>query len=134
MSGLPEINAVEKFFSSLKQGDIEGAIDTVHEEAEFSAPGPDTVPIYNTFHGKEGVRQFILILGELFDTEVFEIYDVVEKDYWVFATGLMKHRVKKTGKLFECEWALVSKVKDDKIVLYKMFEDTSALERAYTES
>lgn len=129
---MSEITPIEKFFSSLKQGDIEGAVDTVHEEAEFSAPGPDTVPIYNEFHGKKGVREFIRILGELFDSEAFEIYDLVQKDNYVFATGLMKHRVKRTGKLFECEWALVSKVKDGKIILYKMFEDTAALEKAYS--
>lgn len=124
---------VAKFFSSLKDGDIERALDAVHEEAVFSAPGPDTVPIYNTFHGVEGAREFIRILGEMFDTEAFEIYDVVEKDNYVFAIGLMKHRVKKTGRIFECEWALVCKIKDGKIISYKMFEDTAALEKAYTQ-
>ncbi len=129
---MSDTSAVGKFFGSLKEGDIDGAIDAVHEEAVFSAPGPDTVPIYNTFHGKDGAREFIRILGELFDTEAFEIYDIVESGEYVFAVGLMKHRVKKTNRLFECEWALVCKVKDGKIISYKMFEDTAALEKAYT--
>lgn len=129
---MPENNPVAAFFHALQNGDIKAAIDTVHEDGVFSAPGPDTVPIYNTFYGKDGAREFIGILGELFDTEAFEIYDMVESGEYVFAIGLMKHRVKKTGRLFECEWSLVCKVKDGKIISYKMFEDTAALEKAYT--
>jgi len=67
----------------------------------------------------------------MFDTEAFEIYDIIEKDGYVFALGLMKHRVKKTGKIFECEWVLICKIKNNQIISYKMFEDTAALEKAY---
>ena len=128
---MSEQNAVQKFFMELEQGNLEKALESVHEEAVFSAPGPDTVPIYGNFYGKDGVRDFIRILGELFDTEAFEIYDIVEKDDYIFAIGLMKHRVKKTKRMFECEWSLVCKVKDGQIISYKMFEDTAALEKAY---
>ncbi|MEM7009705.1 MAG: nuclear transport factor 2 family protein [Thermodesulfobacteriota bacterium] len=126
-------NAVQKFLSALFNQDLDQAIEAVHEDAVFSAPGPDTVPNYRTFHGKKGAREFIAILGELFDTEAFEVYEFIEKDDYVFAIGLMKHRVKKTGRLFECEWVLVCKVKDGQIISYKMFEDTAALENAYLD-
>ncbi|GJM15015.1 MAG: hypothetical protein DHS20C13_03420 [Thermodesulfobacteriota bacterium] len=128
---MSELNAVQKFFMGLEEGDLEKALESVHEDAVFSAPGPDTVPIYGNFYGKDGVRDFIRILGELFDTEAYEIYDIVEKDDYIFAIGLMKHRVKKTDRMFECEWSLVCKVKDGQIISYKMFEDTAALEKAY---
>jgi len=130
---MSEQNAVQKFFSALGQNDLDGALEAVHDDAVFSAPGPDTVPIYNDFYGKEGVIRFIEILGELFDTEAFEIFDVRESGDYVFAIGLMKHRVKKTGRLFECEWSLVCRIKDGKIISYKMFEDTAALEKAYLD-
>ena len=107
-------------------------LESVHDDAVFQAPGPETVPIYNTFYGKEGVKEFVRILGELFDTEDFKIYIIAPYKDYIFAHGLMKHWVKATGKMFECEWALVCKIKDGKIISYKMFEDTSALEKAYT--
>lgn len=124
-------NAVQRFFTALGEANLDRALESVHEDTVFSAPGPNTVPIYGDFYGRDGVRDFIRILGELFDTEAFEIYDVKEADDYVFAIGLMKHRVKKTGRMFECEWSLVCKIKDDSIISYKMFEDTSALEKAY---
>ena len=98
-------NVVEEFFSTLGQNDLSGALEAVHEYAVFSVPGPDTVPIYGDFQGKQGVQ--------------------------VFSIGFLKHRVKKTGRIFECEWALVCRIKEGKIISYKMFEDTSALEKAY---
>ena len=128
---MSEQNAVQRFFIGLEEGNLEKALEAVHEDAVFSAPGPDTVPIYGNFYGKDGVRDFIRILGELFDTEAYEIYDIVEKDDYIFTIGLMKHRVKKTDRMFECEWSLVCKVKDGQIISYKMFEDTAALEKAY---
>jgi len=130
---MSEQNAVQQFFSALGESNLEKALGSVHEDAVFSAPGPNTVPIYGDFYGKDGVRDFIRILGELFDTEAFKIYDVRESGDYIFAIGLMKHRVKKTGRLFECEWSLVCKVKDGQIISYKMFEDTAGLENAYLD-
>lgn len=125
-------NAVQKFFSGLGGGDMNQILEAVHDDTVFEVQGPETIPIYNTFHGKEGVKEFVRILGELFDTEDFKVYVTAPYEDYIFAHGLMKHRVKKTGKIFECEWALVCKIKDGTIISYKMFEDTVALENAYT--
>ncbi|MEQ9618974.1 MAG: nuclear transport factor 2 family protein [Deltaproteobacteria bacterium] len=124
-------NAVEKFFSGIGGGNMDEILEAVHKDAVFEAQGPGTVPIYNTFHGKEGVTEFVRILGELFDTEDFKVYVTAPHEDYIFAYGLMKHRVRATGKIFECEWALVCKIKEGKIISYKMFEDTFALERAF---
>lgn len=129
-----ESNPVKNLFSALGEGNLDLALESVHQDAVFSAPGPDTVPIYGNFYGKDGVRDFVRILGELFDTQAFEIYDVRESGEYIFAIGLMKHRVKKTGRMFECEWSLVCKVKDCQIISYKMFEDTAALQKAYLDN
>ncbi|PZO36063.1 MAG: hypothetical protein DCF19_22405 [Pseudanabaena frigida] len=125
-------NPVEKFFSCVGNGDVTGALELVHEKGVFEAQGPSSVPIYGTFHGREGVKRFLTILSELFDTEAFRFDKWAEMDNYVFACGYMQHRVKKTGHVFQCEWALVCKVENGLIVSYKMFEDTAALQAAYT--
>ncbi|MEM7553766.1 MAG: nuclear transport factor 2 family protein [Cyanobacteria bacterium P01_A01_bin.84] len=125
-------NPVEKFFVLLGMGNVEEAISLVSENTVFEAQGPSSVPIYGKFHGKEGVKEFIKILGELFDTEAFNIYKFAVKDEYTFAHGYMQHRIRKTDKVFTSEWALVCTTKNGKITSYKMFEDTAALEAAYT--
>ena len=124
-------NPVEKFFSCVAKGDLKAALELVSENAIFEAQGPKSVPIYGVFQGKEGVTRFLAILGDLFSTEAFEIRKCVEVDNFVFGYGYMQHSVKKTDRVFQCEWALVCEVEHGVITSYKMFEDTAALQSAY---
>lgn len=125
-------NPVAKFFAALKDKDLDRALSLVAEDVVFEAQGPNTVPIYGKFIGKKGVVEFLSILGELFNTEAFEIYKLVAVDNYIFAHGYMQHLVKKTERIFKCEYALVCTTKNGLITSYKMFEDTAALSEAYS--
>jgi ketosteroid isomerase-like protein len=124
-------NPIERFFGATKSGDISAVLAVVDKDAVFEAQGPATVPIYGRFIGHEGVKRFIATLRELFDTLAFEVRKAVEAEGFAFAFGYMQHRLRKTGRVFKSEWALVCEVKDGKILTYKMFEDTAALAAAY---
>jgi ketosteroid isomerase-like protein len=124
-------NPVEKFFSCARSGNTTAALEYVDENSIFEAQGPSSVPIYGAFKGHEGVKRFLAILQELFDTEAFEFKKWAEVDNYVFAYGYMQHRVKKTNQVFKSEWALVCQVENGRITSYKMFEDTAALQAAY---
>ena len=124
-------NPVENFFSCVANGNSKAALDFVHANAVFEAQGPSSVPIYGSFKGHEGVERFLSILSELFETEAFEFKKWAALDNYVFAHGYMQHRVRKTDKAFQCEWALVCQVENGLITSYKMFEDTAALQAAY---
>ncbi|MCA1955713.1 nuclear transport factor 2 family protein [Zymomonas sp.] len=105
----------------------------VHENCVFEAQGPSDVPIYGQYNGHEGVIKFLSILSELFDTEDFKCLEWLDSKNYVFGYGYMQHRVKKTGKLFKSEWALVCKIENNLIISYKIFEDTAALQSAYKD-
>ncbi len=124
-------NPVQHFFSSIANRDLIRALEFVDENAVFEAQGPSSVPIYGRFEGKEGVKRFLAILAEMFETEAFEIRKWSITDEFAFAYGYMQYRVRKTGRIFRSEWALVCQVKGDRIMSYKMFEDTAALQMAY---
>jgi ketosteroid isomerase-like protein len=124
-------NPVKTFFSLIGSGDAKAALELVGEDAVFEAQGPSSVPIYGVFEGRERVEHFLTVLSELFDTEAFEFKKWAEVDNYVFSHGYMRHRVKKTGRVFQCEWALVCQVQNGLITSYKMFEDTAALQTAH---
>lgn len=124
-------NAVQQFFACIENQDFVSALELVDENAVFEAQGPENVPIYGCFEGKDGVRRFLSILSEMFETEAFEFYKWGQADNFVFAFGYMQHRVSKTGRTFKCEWALVCQLKDERISSYKMLLDTAALQAAY---
>ena len=125
-------NPVEQFFACFGQGDIDGAMQWVHPDAVFEAQGPDTVPIYGRFDGVDGAKRFLGIATEMFDTEDFQFRKWAAADDFIFGYGYMQHRIRKTGRVFKSEWALVCQIEDGLIRSYKMFEDTAALQAAYT--
>lgn len=124
-------NTVEKFFSCIGEGDIDGALKFVHPDAVFEAQGPSDVPIYGRFDGVVGARQFLNIASDMFETEDFQFRQWATKGDFVFGYGFMHHHVRKTGRHFKSEWALVCQLDEQLIRSYKMFEDTAALAAAY---
>ena len=124
-------NPVREFFLAVAEHDINRVLETVNDDVVFEAQGPTSVPIYGRFEGKEGVKKFVNILSDLFDTEAFEIRKWAFSENFIFAYGYMQHRVRKTDKLFKSEWSLVCQIENERISSYKMFEDTAALESAY---
>lgn len=126
-------NPVQKFFSCVAEQDLNGVLATVTDNVVFEAQGPETVPIYGKFEGKQGIEKFVNTLYELFDTEAFEIRQWSFAEDYVFSYGYLQHRVRKTGKIFKSEWSLVCRLEGDRISSYKMFEDTAALQAEYAE-
>ena len=122
---------IDEFFAALSSGGAEAALKLVAPDATFEAQGPPSVPIYGRFEGHDGIRRFIATLGELFDTERFEIRQSTQSGEIAFAYGYMQHRVRKAGQVFRSEWALYCELRDGRIHTYKMFEDTAALATAY---
>ncbi|MBA3597262.1 MAG: nuclear transport factor 2 family protein [Methylibium sp.] len=123
-------NPVRRFFACLAENNVSAALALVSDDAVFEAQGPDSIPIYGRFEGEDGVRRFLAILAEMFETQAFEIRQWSATDDFVFAYGYMQRRVRSTGRIFECEWALVCRVAEGRIKSYKMFEDTAALHAA----
>lgn len=122
---------IERFFTILSSQGIDAALDLVTTDTVFEAQGPSSVPIYGRYEGHDGVRQFVSILQDLFDTEKFEIRKSIENAEIAFAFGYMQHRVIKTNQVFCSEFAIYCQLRNNLISAYKMFEDTAALATAY---
>lgn len=123
---------IDRFFSVLFSQGIDIALDLVTTDAIFEAQGPSSVPIYGRYEGYDGIRKFVSILQDLFDTEKFEIRKSVEQEQMAFAYGYMQHRIIKTNLVFCSEFTIYCQIQDNRISIYKMFEDTAALAKAYS--
>ena len=123
---------IDRFFTVLFAQGIDAALGLVTADTVFEAQGPSSIPVYGRYKGHEGVRKFVNILQDLFDTEKFEIRKSVEQAQMSFAYGYMQHRVIKTNLVFCSEFAIYCQIKNDRICAYKMFEDTAALASAYS--
>ncbi len=122
---------IDRFFNVLFSQGIDAALDLVSKDAVFKAQGPSYIPIYGRYEGHEGVREFVSILQDIFDTEKFEIRKSVEQAEMAFAYGYMQHRVIKTDRVFCSEFAIYCQIRNNQISADKIFEDTAALIMAY---
>ena len=131
-SPLQSRTIIEQFFAAIPvQGLDEALTAYVASDATFigvKEERQDDVPIYGSYEGHEGAKQFFSILRSLFDTQVFEFHHALEQGDVSMATGFFHHRIKETGKDFFSHWACLCTLKDGKIATYRFYEDTAALE------
>jgi ketosteroid isomerase-like protein len=125
-------NPLQQCFSKVGARDVPGALAVIDDATVFEPQGPIHLPIYGRFVGKAGVERLLSTLAEQFETEIFEIRKWAEAEDYVFAYGFMQHRVRKTGRTFKSEFTVVAQINSGLIRHYRIFEDTSAAEAAFT--
>ncbi|HDR9484681.1 TPA: nuclear transport factor 2 family protein [Burkholderia aenigmatica] len=125
------LNPLEQFFSKVGARDVSGALAVIDDATVFEPQGPESLPIYGRFVGKGGVERLLGTLAEQFETERFEIREWAEAGDYVFAYGYMQHRVRKTGRIFKSDFAVVAQIEGNVIRHYRIFEDTAAAVAAF---
>ena len=97
----------------------------------FRKENDDQVPIYGTHVGQAAGIAFFKNLAAMFEFGTFEMEDPVESDNCIVRFGELVHTVKRTGDIFNSLWTMIVRFDEaGKICLYRMHEDTAALEVA----
>ncbi|MCZ8518209.1 MULTISPECIES: nuclear transport factor 2 family protein [Paenibacillus] len=125
------------YFQALGSKQIDKVIELVHDEANFvilKKETSDKIPLYGTYHGKEGVRTYLKLLEESEQIERFVLHKLIGNQEAACAWGNFRIKVHITGKVFESDWAIICEVEQEKIKFFQIFEDTAALEEAFDVS
>ena len=124
---------VQTFLGHIFSGEEDKALALVHPHARFIATRPtENVhnPLHGTFVGPEGAKRFFALFGEIFQPGDFAVESAFGENDHVALYGTLRHLVRKTGKDFASDWALIAKVTDGKLALYHFYEDSEALRDA----
>lgn len=122
------------YFQALGNKQIDRVIELVHDEANFiilKKESSEKIPLYGTFHGKEGVRKYLNLLAEAEQIERFVLHKLIGNQDAACAWGNFRIKVNVTGKVFESDWAIICEVEQERIRFFQIFEDTAALEEAF---
>ncbi|MGO1283242.1 MAG: nuclear transport factor 2 family protein [Psychrobacter sp.] len=115
---------LDQFVTHIFAGEYEQAMQQCDENVKFVVfrEHPDSqVPIYGTHSGKNAGIEF----GE------FVMEESIVADDYVIRFGKLAHTVRDTGKVFNSLWSMIVRFNDaGEICLYRMHEDTAALEKA----
>ena len=97
----------------------------------FRKESDSEIPIYGSHIGQAAGTLFFKNLAQLFEFGTFEMEDSIENDHYIVRFGELAHTVTNTGDVFNSLWTMIVRFDEaGKICLYRMHEDTAALEAA----
>lgn len=125
---------LDQFVAHVFTGGYEQAMklcDTDVKFVVFRKESDSQVPIYGTHIGQSAGIGFFKNLAQLFEFGAFETEDAITSDKYIVRFGELAHTVKRTGDVFNSLWTMIVRFDESgKICLYRMHEDTAALEAA----
>lgn len=123
--------AVQEAYRKFLSGDIGGVVESCHNDAEWTSPDSDYIPIGGAFHGKQGVADFFTRLGGAMQATRFEPKEFIAEGDKVVVVGHATWQVKANGRSFDTPWVHLFTMRDGKIARFEAFADTAAGERAF---
>lgn len=131
---LSNSQVIDQFLGHVFQAEYEQAFQLCADNVDFiifRTTINNQFPIYGTHTGKLAGMQLFKNLADLFEFGDFEIEDAVVDKNYVIKFGSLAHTVRQTGKVFNSLWTMIVRFDEEgKICLYRMHEDTAALEVA----
>ena len=122
---------VQHLYESFGRGDIAAIVDTFAEDIRFSHAGGPDLPYAKERRGKAEAATFFADLAECVDVTLFEPRQYVEQGDSVVALGRWGGRARPSGRAFESEWAMLWTFEGSKVKVYRAYENTLAVAKAF---
>jgi ketosteroid isomerase-like protein len=121
-------NTMDEF---MRTGSPEPLLAAITEDAVIKAVIPEGTPISGEFRGREGFLRYLAALNEVMEILEVQTTDITASAGHVVMLGTEKARIRRTGKMLDCEIATVFAVKAGKIARMVAFADMSPIIEAY---
>lgn len=134
MSETNNTQIVQEAYSKFGSGDIEGLLNLMSDDIEWTTPTVEGAPLTGKRNGRDSVAEFFGMLDESEEFSSFEPREFIAQGDRVVVLGNSAGTVKPTGRNFETDWVHIFTVKDGKVTSFKEFFDSAAMERAYQKA
>ena len=115
----------------MSAGSPEPLLAAITEDAIIKAVIPDGTPISGEFRGREGFLRYLAALNEVMEILEVQTTDITASADHVVMLGSEKARIRRTGKLLDCEIATVFTLRGGKIARMVALADMSPIVEAY---
>ena len=116
---------IKNIYTAFKRKDLPAILELQSEEAQWSVAGPaNEIPWAFPGQGKEGVANFLKILGGLLAAEVFEIKEYLQNDNKVIALGYQKGYVITSQVPYEFDFVHVWTLSNGKVTGFRVYYDS----------
>jgi ketosteroid isomerase-like protein len=127
----PAAAVAAEFFRRFGAGDFDGVLELFADNVDWDVPGAPEVPWTGRRRTRADIRAFLSTVAAEVRTREFTVDRVLADGEHGVALGRFTHEVLRTGRAFSCGFALHIHVRDGRIDLYHMFEDSAAVAAAY---
>jgi ketosteroid isomerase-like protein len=115
----------------MRTGSSEPLLAAITEDAVIKAVIPDGTPISGEFRGRDGFIRYLTALNEVMEILEVQNTDITASADHVVMLGTEKARIRRTGKMLDCEIATVFAITAGKIARMIAFADMSPIVEAY---
>jgi ketosteroid isomerase-like protein len=127
------VEVVKQAFAEFKRGDIPAVLSCLGTNVQWNTLTglAGKLPMAGSRHGLNGVRDYFRILAEQVTIEEFEPQHYVAQGDRVVALGHYRMTIRRNGRHFASDWAMVFTVRDGKILSFTEFTDSAGLREAW---
>ena len=125
---------VQKAYECFGRRDINGLLDTLSDDIDWTIPEIENAPFAGARKGKAAVGEFFGQLAEGEDITHFAPNEFIADGDRVVVLGESTATVRSTGKTYSTDWVHVFTVRDDRISVFLEFFDNAAATRAFQKT
>lgn len=121
----------KKVYGYFSSGDLPGLLGCLADDVQFELIGPNIVPYFGTYAGREGVEEFFRRLLEHEEVLEFTPEEFIDGGDTVAVLGREHGRAKATGRDFTVRWVHVFQGRNGRLVRFREYIDTAPMVAAY---
>ena len=125
---------VNQAYSNFKTGNINGLLDLMADDVNWTLPQMEGVPFAGTRTGRDSVGEFFQSVNSTQESLTFEPRELIAEGDKVVALGSYQWRVKTNSREFGGDFAHVFTIRDGKIVAFNEYMDTAACRDAHQKA
>ena len=129
---IDNVQVVQDLYGAFGRGDMPAILDLLDEDVDWFFNGSrEEIPFAGRRRGHQEMIEFFQIIGETCEVLEFGPSEIKAMDDQVLVLGRERVRVRKTGRVFESEWAHLFKVDQGRVCQLREYNDTAPIAAAF---
>jgi ketosteroid isomerase-like protein len=116
---------IRSVYEAFGRGDVPAILGMLADDVDWYDPGPPEVTHAGRYRGRDDVGRFFSKVGESLDIEAFQQTEFIAKGDRVIVLGSIRAKVKRTGLVYDSEFAMSWTLRDGRVTKWQVYEDTA---------
>jgi ketosteroid isomerase-like protein len=121
---------VQALYAAFGRGDVQFILNNVADNVDWQVLGPAIIPQAGPHKGRAEVGKFFEKVAQAYDFTQFEPREFIAQNDSVVAIVDYAGKMKKTGKSYTAQAAMLFVFKDGKVTKFREYTDTAGLAAA----